>query len=222
MVYFINLFTNLTHFTKMEEKKITEQESISIITEMISRTKERYIGDGNIMLMWGWLIIAVTGLVWLLLAQTCDPVWNWLWFLIPVVGGIATPVMARKSKVRRGVKTYSDKITSLIWTVVGIIAIAATLVCIGFGLAGIRVWTLMFVFGLVIVPFTEITQGLIVKESSLIAGGACGMTIGLFTSACLLGQVPLYAYWFMPVYMLAFACMMLVPGYIINHKARKA
>lgn len=47
----------------MKEKKLTEQESISIIAEMISRTKERYIGDGNIMLMWGWLTIAVSGAV---------------------------------------------------------------------------------------------------------------------------------------------------------------
>lgn len=206
----------------MEEKRITEKESIYIITEMISRTKERYIGDGNIMLMWGWLIVAVTGLVWLLLAQTCNPVWNWLWFLIPVIGGFATPVMSRKSMAKRGVKTYSDKITSRIWLAVGIIAIAATAVCLGFGFCEIHAWTLMFIFGLVIVPFAEITQGIIVKEPSLIAGGACGMTIGLITSACLLGGVTVYAYWFFPAYMLAFVCMMLVPGYIINHKARKA
>ncbi len=38
----------------MEEKRLTEQESINIITTMISRTKDRYIGDGNIMLLWGW------------------------------------------------------------------------------------------------------------------------------------------------------------------------
>lgn len=205
----------------MEEKKLTEQESITIITEMISRTKQRYIGDGNIMLMWGWLIIAVTGLVWLMLEQTCNPAWNWLWFLIPVVGGIASPIMAKKSTVKRGVRTYSDKITSQIWTAVGIIAIVATIVCIGFSFYGPSVWTLMYVFGLVIVPFAEIIQGLIVREKSLIWGGACGMTIGLFTTACLLSRVPIYVNWFMPVYMLSFTCMMLVPGYIINHKARK-
>lgn len=35
----------------MKEKKISERESLEIITEMISRTKDRYISDGNIMLM---------------------------------------------------------------------------------------------------------------------------------------------------------------------------
>lgn len=203
----------------MEEKKLTEKESIGIITEMIARTKERYMGDGNIMLMWGWLTVAVTGLVWLMLATTFNQVWNWLWFLIPVVGGVATPIMARKSDRERGFKTYSDKISSQIWLAVGIISISATLVCLGFAFAGISVWSLMIIYALVIIPMAEIVQGLIVREKSLVVGGACGMAVGLFTTSCLISRIPLYANWFMPAFMFAFACMMLIPGYIINHKS---
>lgn len=205
----------------MEEKQLTEKESISIITEMISRTKERYIGDGNIMLMWGWLAIAVTVIVWIALAATHNPMWNFLWFIIPVVGGIATPIMAGKSDIRRGAKTYSDKISSQIWTAVGIIAIAATVVCMGFDFAGICVWSLMFIYALIIVPLAEIVQGLIVREKSLVAGGACCMAVGLFTTSCLICHIPLFAYWFLPAFMFAFACMMLIPGYMINHKAHR-
>lgn len=48
----------------MEERKITEAESIEIITSMISRTKARLVkGSGNILLMWGYLIVAVTALI---------------------------------------------------------------------------------------------------------------------------------------------------------------
>lgn len=205
----------------MEEKQLTEKESISIITEMISRTKERYIGDGNIMLMWGWLAIAVIVIVWIALAATHNPMWNFLWFIIPVVGGIATPIMAGKSDIRRGAKTYSDKISSQIWTAVGIIAIAATVVCMGFDFAGICVWSLMFIYALIIVPLAEIVQGLIVREKSLVAGGACGMAVGLFSTSCLICHIPLFAYWFLPASMFAFACMMLIPGYMINHKAHR-
>ena len=39
----------------MEERKLTEKESLEIITSMIERTRERYIGDGRIMLMWGYM-----------------------------------------------------------------------------------------------------------------------------------------------------------------------
>lgn len=205
----------------MEEKTLTEQESINIITEMISRTKDRYIGDGNIMLMWGWLTIIVTGLVWTALALTQNPVWNWLWFLIPVIGGIATPIMAKKSEIQQGVKTYSDKISSQIWLAVGLIAIAATIVCMGFAFAGIYAWSLMYIYALIIVPMAEIVQGLIVREKSLVIGGAFGIAVGLFTTSCLICHIPLYAYWFLPTFMVAFACMMLIPGYVMNSKAHK-
>lgn len=203
----------------MEEKKLTEQESITIITEMITRTKDRYIGDGNIMLMWGWLTIAVTGLVWLSLALTQNSSWNWLWFLIPVIGGITTPIMAKKSESKQGVVTYSDKISSQIWLAVGLIAIAATIVCMGFAYAGIHAWSLMFVYALIIVPLAEIAQGLVVREKSLVVGGALGIAIGLFTTSCIICHISLYAYWFLPSFMLSFACMMLIPGYVINRKA---
>ena len=43
----------------MEEQKLTEQESILLITEMISRTKRRKLDNGNIMLLWGYLSVAV-------------------------------------------------------------------------------------------------------------------------------------------------------------------
>lgn len=32
----------------MKTETMTEKESLALITEMINRTKERYIGDGNI------------------------------------------------------------------------------------------------------------------------------------------------------------------------------
>ena len=67
----------------MKEKKISERESPENNNEMISRTKDRYISDGNIMLMWGYLVVAVTLAVWILIANTHNGVWNWLWFLIP-------------------------------------------------------------------------------------------------------------------------------------------
>lgn len=206
----------------MEDKKISERESLELITAMIRRTKERYIGDGNIMLMWGYLTVIVTALVWIMLFTTHNPMWNYLWFLIWIIGGTATPIMARKQQDTRMMKSYSDRLTSQIWTAVGCSAIVATAMCLGFFLiAGISAWSMMFVFALIIVPFAEIAQGIIVGEKSLIAGGAVGMTIGIFTTCCIVGRVTLYAEWFMPLFMLAFAAMFIVPGHILNHKARK-
>ncbi len=206
----------------MEDRKLTEKESLEVITSMIAGTKQRYIGDGRILLMWGYLIVAVTALVWILLALTHNPVWNWLWFLIWIIGGTATPIMAKKHQRERGVRNYSDTLTSRIWSVVGLSAIASTVICLAFlFIAGVNAWATMFALALIIVPFAEIAQGIIIKEKSMIAGGAIGLFAGLFTMGCIAGHVVLYASWFMPMFMLAFVAMMIVPGHILNIKAAK-
>lgn len=205
----------------MEEKKLTERESLEIITTMIARTKERYIGDGNIMLMWGYLTVGMTALVWALLALTRNPEVNWLWFLMGTIGGIATPLMARKHQAGSRVKSYSDTVTSRIWTAVGLTAMAATAICLGFELiARIHAWSMMFTIALIIVPFAEMTQGIIVKEKCLVWGGAIGLLAGFFTVGCLAARVTLYAQWFFPMFIAAFMAMMIIPGHILNHKSR--
>ena len=40
----------------MEDRKLTEKESLEVITSMIALTKQRYIGDGRILLLFGYLL----------------------------------------------------------------------------------------------------------------------------------------------------------------------
>lgn len=206
----------------MEERKLTEKESLEIITSMIARTRERYIGDGRIMLMWGYLTVVITAIIWTLIGVTHNPVWNWLWFLLWIIGGTLTPIMDKKMQHEKGFKNYSDTVTSRIWSTVGFSAIVATAICLAFLLVGgIDAWSMMFAIALVIVPFAEIASGIVVKEKSLIIGGAIGLSAGLFTMACIAGHVALYASWFMPLFIIVWVAMMIIPGHIINYKAKK-
>lgn len=206
----------------MEDRKLTEKESLEIITSMIARTKQRYIGDGNILLMWGYLTVAVAVLIWILLLTTHNPAWNWLWFLIWIIGGVVTPVMSRKQRSENRVKNYSDTLTSRIWSTVGFSAIISTVICLGFlWIKGAYTWSIMFVFALIIVPFAEIAQGIVIREKALVTGGAIGLVVGIFTLCCIAGQVMLYASWFMPLFIVTFIAMMIVPGHILNYKAGK-
>lgn len=206
----------------MEERKLTEKESLEVITSMIARTKERYIGDGRIMLMWGYLTVVITAIIWTLIGVTHNPVWNWLWFLLWIIGGTLTPIMDKKMQHEKGFKNYSDIVTSRIWSTVGFSAIVATAICLAFLLVGgIDAWSMMFAIALVIVPFAEIASGIVVKEKSLIIGGAIGLSAGLFTMACIAGHVALYASWFMPLFIIVWVVMMIIPGHIINYKAKK-
>ena len=206
----------------MEDKKLTEKESLEVITSMIARTKVRYLGSGNILLMWGYLAVFTSILVWILLAATQQNVWNWLWFAIPVIGMPLTSIMARREKRTDGAVTYSDKITSHLWSIFGVSEIVLTLICLGFSLiGGIKCWTAMPVYTFIAAPFAEIAQGLIVKEKSLTWGGIVGLAIGMVLVCCVTGKIPLLANWFMPLFILFWVVMMIVPGHIINHKAKK-
>lgn len=206
----------------MEDKKLTEKESLEVITSMIARTKARYLGSGNILLMWGYLAVFSSILVWILLAATRQNVWNWLWFAIPVIGMPLTSIMARREKRTDGAVTYSDKITSHLWSIFGVSEIVLTFICLGFSLiGGIKCWTAMPVYTFIAAPFAEIAQGLIVKEKSLTWGGIVGLAIGMVLVCCVTGKIPLLANWFMPLFILFWVVMMIVPGHIINHNAKK-
>lgn len=204
----------------MEEKQINEKESLEIITAMIAHTKKRYLlGDGDIMLLWGYTTLGVSLLVWSLLALTHNLAVNWLWFLIWAIGGVSTPFMVRKRIVRIPVKTYTDKIVSRLWTSVGLAGLACSVACIALYYAvGVDAWASMFVFALVIVPFAELAEGLALGEDALVWGGGFGLAIGIFATCCIIGDA--ICQWIMPMLIVAYVCMMIIPGHIINHKAR--
>ena len=207
----------------MEERKLTEKESLEVITSMIARTKQRYIGNGNILLMWGYLVVSTTILVWIMLTTTHKNAWNWLWFAIPVIGCSVTPFMARRQELDYGAVTYSDKVTSQLWTIFGISEIVLTLMCLGFQFLGdINCWKAMLTYTLVTAPVAEIAQGLIIKEKSLIIGGIIGLLAGLITICCVAGGITLYAYWFLPLFIVVFIVMMMsrVIFLIIKHEKR--
>lgn len=207
----------------MEDRKLSEKESLEVITSMIARTKARYLGSGNILLMWGYLVVAVSIAVWILLASTRNGAWNWMWFAIPLIGFPTTIAMARKQKLDRGAVSYSDNITSRLWTIFGVSEIALSLICLGiFYLGQIDCWSAMLAYTLVAAPSAEIAQGLILKEKSLVGGGMFGLIAGMITISCIAGGIPLGASWFMPLFIAVWVAMMIIPGHIINSKNMKA
>lgn len=207
----------------MIEKRMTEKESLEIITKMIERTKERYsLGDGNIILMWGYLTVAVSLLVWGLLWLTRNNACNWCWFLIPLVGGIATPLMAKKKHEAGAAISYSDRIISRLWTAVGLSFLLLTAFCLFFTyVLSVDCWVAMLVYCLIVTPAAEMVNGIVLKEASMQWGGAIALIIGLFTLCCVTGGIVLYASWFMPLFIIAFIVMMIIPGHIINRKASR-
>ena len=203
----------------MEEKKMTAQESLEVIASMINRTKERYFGNGNIFLLWGYLVTFIAITVWILLSTTGNQYWNWIWFAIPIIGYPLTIIISRKDSKKYGAVTYSDKITSRLWTIFGMSELILTLICLIFSLfMGVDCWIALLVYSVLMAPSAEIAQGLIIKENSLVFGGIVGLIAGIITVCCVSGGVPLSVNWYMPIFIIAWIAMMIIPGYMLNLK----
>lgn len=91
----------------MEEKKISEQESLELINQMIEQTRrDSTVGSGNTFLIWGYVCMIVSLAVYVV-AYTGPGAWGWLYMGIPVVGGAATLIAGRKKK--NAPSTYTSK-----------------------------------------------------------------------------------------------------------------
>ena len=103
----------------MEEKKLNEQESLELITQMINQTKkETAVGSGDTYLVWGYLCTFISLAVFALAFISKDGRWAWLYIAIPLVGFILSGIVARYiSKKYEGPKTYQAQSISSIWGV---------------------------------------------------------------------------------------------------------
>ena len=97
----------------MEEKKISEQESLELINQMIEQTRrDSTVGSGNTFLIWGYVCMVVSLAVFVA-AYTGPGAWGWLYLGIPVMGGVATLIAGRKKK--NAPSTYTSKSINSIW-----------------------------------------------------------------------------------------------------------
>ena len=103
----------------MDNKKLNEQESLELITQMIQNTKFKMVKNaGTPFLVWGYMTVVTSLLVWYLLKETGNYYWQFLWLLMPAVSYPVTIYSQRKKQ--RMAKTYIDRIVGYVWVVFGL------------------------------------------------------------------------------------------------------
>lgn len=204
----------------MEEKNLTPQESMEIISRMIDASRQRVaMPDLSISIMWAALSVLTAATVLTLTLATGNPRFNFLWFAIPVIGLPLNFILMRKASAKKTVKTYIDSISDGIWSTVGYTAIYLTIMCGIFHLCGYpQAWIALMFYGFIIVGFGAAMQGIVIKESSYIAGGFFSILSGFFLVACMACGIPLKIIWVLPLYIVCFTVMFLVPAIIIRKK----
>ena len=184
-----------------------EKESLELITRMIQNTKDRMAeNSGTPFLLWGYVTVIISLLVWFLLKETGNNNWQFLWFLLPVIAFPATLWSQRKA--RKMLKTYIDRVVDYVWTVFGLGAFLVS--C-----TAIFVWKIpiLFVILLMMGMGTALT-GLIVNTKVVTIGGVLGalLSLGCFYMPGI-DQILFFA--------LAFVFMMVIPGHYMNSVAKR-
>ncbi|HBL34562.1 MAG TPA: hypothetical protein DDZ96_12210 [Porphyromonadaceae bacterium] len=192
----------------MEEKNLNEKESLELISRMIRNTQQKLEkGNGAPFLIWGYTTICVSLIVWYLFSATGDPRWNYLWFLILIIGAPVTFLWNRKQV--KGVKTYIDKVIGYIWLAFGISGVIVSSVAIFF------YWPLPILFIIVLLMGTGVViTGLVIRFKPIVFAGLGGI---LLSTLCLfvkgVDSILIFA--------AIFLVMMVIPGHILYYKGRK-
>lgn len=193
----------------MEERKISEKESIELISRMIRNTQRKMEqGAGTPMLIWGLATVVTTLTIWIIIRLTHNYYWNYLWFAIPVIGCIG---MLLRKKQPKGVRTYIDKMIAYIWLVLG---------GTGFILSCLSILNIMWPFPILfviilIMGMGTVLTGLVTEFKPFIIGGIIGMLLGIIQYLTKNYDVE------MLTFAVAFFIMMVVPGFILNYRAKK-
>lgn len=194
----------------MEEKQFNEKESLELISQMIRNTRQRFEkGNGIPFLIWGYTTVLVSLAVWYMLSSTGNPKWNYLWFLIFVIGFPLMIITIKKGNKNKGVKTYVDKVISYVWFVIGISAFIPSLAA-----SFIQGFPILFLITVLISIGTAIT-GLIIKFTPLTVAGFIGMFLSIF---CLILDNTTDS---ILVFAALFVVIQVIPGHILNWKGKK-
>lgn len=105
----------------MEDKQLAPDQSLDLIRQMVSQTRRRLtFRQGNLFLLWGYLLAVTPVVIYILLRTTDCRAWQWLWVAPMVIGSVITYVVYRRNKPH--VRSYSDKIIEQIGGCVIIVA----------------------------------------------------------------------------------------------------
>lgn len=186
-----------------EEKLMTGEESLRIISEMINKTKVNIRQGSFHLLLWGWLLTVCSLSEWLIMKLTSYPHPYYVWFLVipgAFVSMIYGAVNGRKAKVH----TYADML--YMWTWIGFLFTAIVLFIVQSDkMENITPYILL------LAGLPTFLSGFIVKFKPLIVGGVCFWVIAILVhfagpTLALLGTP------------LAMLTGYLIPGYMLRNK----
>ena len=193
----------------MEDKVLTEKESLDLISQMIRNTRSRLEDNSGIpFLIWGYTTVIVAVIVWSLVTTSGNYLWHWLWFAIPVFGGTLWLLHYKKQLNNRSrAITFVDRAISHVWMVFGIASFMISIIAL------LTYIPILFIVLLTMGMATAIT-GLMIRFKPIIFSGFIGI---LFSPLCVIVRDTSSILIFAAIFVL----MMVIPGHMLNYTAKR-
>lgn len=191
-----------------EEKELTQQESIALITSMINKARNRFGENGFLYLLWGWVVLFCSlfqfASIYYFDFQEGNYIWLLTWLLI-----IYQIFYLRKRKRTQPARTYMDETQGWVW-----IAFVACLFLMFYicGRAGQE--QLIGSFILLLYGMPLFLSGALLRFPPLIWGGVAAWVLAFISTFIpvefhsLLVSLSLVVGW-------------IIPGYLLRAKFRK-
>lgn len=197
----------------MEDRKLNEKESLELVTQMIRNTRRNLdVGSGNMFLLWGYVCVLLTLVVWAGVGLTQNSAWMWGFWGIPVVGYLLSYIFMRRKD--KPVSLYIDKVLNELWQFMGIVCLAVALMAAYF-----HAFEVILPLCAILLSLGSIFTGVLIRYTQF---------SGLSSMGVLLGLRMLFEVWdkssflqILPEFVLVVILAMIIPGHILNYKAKK-
>lgn len=193
----------------MEEKSISERESMELITSMINKAKSQVSENGLLFIIWGWVI-----LICCVVQLLSDHIFHYpkaYYICFSTYAVIIFQIIYLVRRKKSGpTKTYTEEIVDFVWVSFAIGAVLMVFICIRFNAPQLILPMVLIFYG-----FPTFLSGGILKFTPLMIGGICCWILAFvstfigFEFQMVLIAVAVIAAW-------------LIPGYLLQAKYKKA
>lgn len=159
-----------------KNKEMTAQESLGLISEMLNNNRKSILrNSAKYFTMWGILTAITSLIVYYLWHLTGNPVWNLLWFVLPIVGYFIAWVFSKKDKALP--QNVISKLLGSVWLVFGVFM---AVLCVVMAFIAPNYIALLVIL---LLGFADCISGVLLKNWPVIIGGfifGVGGVISLF------------------------------------------
>lgn len=197
----------------MEDKKMNEKESLELIAQMIRNTRRNLdTGSGNMFLLWGYASALITLVIWGGLYFTRNPVWMWGFWGIPAVGYPLVSFLQHKRQ--KGIQSYADKVLGDAWKYLGA-------VCMVFVISAsfTNAYEMILPFTAILLSVGSIFTGAVIRCTSFFILPGFGIVLGMNMFFDVWERTA--SFYLLLEFALVIIFAMIIPGHILNYKAKK-